>query len=212
LVDDLSTVENGPVRDRFRFFRIRIAFCLTSLFVVRWDSAMAYAMQRSGSETAQRMISTSPRPGAEMKKLAFLLGTWTASDIYEKSRFAPNGGSGSGIYKTVLGPGGFSLLTDYHYQGPHGKRSGHQMLTWDPKQGRYLGCIVTSDSAGSILVEGNWEGPDLVLSGNFESGGIKVSFREVFSAISSATMTLRQYNSIDGAPARLFGTTKFTKQ
>jgi hypothetical protein len=147
-----------------------------------------------------------------MKKLAFLLGTWKASDIYEKNPFAPTGGSGSGIYKTVLGPGGFSLLTDYHYQGPHGQRSGHQMLTWDPKQGHYVGYIVTSDSPGSILVEGNWEGPDLVLSGNFESGEMKVSFREVFSAISPAAMTLRQYNSVDGAPARLFGTTNFIKQ
>jgi hypothetical protein len=148
----------------------------------------------------------------EMEKLAFLLGAWNAIDIYEKSSFAPEGGIGSGVYKTVSGPGGLSLLTDYHYQGPQGESSGHQVLSWDPKEGRYVGYTVTSNSPGFIAVSGNWGGENLVLSGKFEARGMKVSFKQVFSEIAGPTMMLRQYNGINGQPAQLFGTTKFTKQ
>jgi hypothetical protein len=71
---------------------------------------------------------------------------------------------------------------------------------------------VTSGSPGLITVTGNWEGADVVSSGEFEATGMKVSFKQVFSDIAGAMMTLKQYNSIDGAPAQLFGTTKFTRK
>ena len=153
-----------------------------------------------------------PNPGPEMEKLTFLIGTWKASDSYESSPFTPNGGSGSGVYKIVLGPGGFSLVTDYHYQGPHGHSSGHQLLTWDSQRALYRGYIVTSSGTGFTKLTGKWEGPNFVLSGEFEREGMKVAFREVFSDFREGTMTLRQYNSIDGGRAQLFGTTKFTRE
>lgn len=71
---------------------------------------------------------------------------------------------------------------------------------------------MTSGSPGLITVTGNCEGANLVLSGEFEAKRMKVSFKQVFSDIAGATMTLKQYNSIDGAPAQLFGTTKFTRK
>lgn len=169
-------------------------------------------MRQTNDSNTSAQTATVSKPEPEMEKLAFLVGTWNASDIYEKSRFAPNGGSGSGVYHTVPGPGGFSILTDHHYTCPQGESSGHQVLTWDPKQRHYVGYVVTSRSPGCITVTGNWEGPTLVLSGEFEANGMKVSFKEVFSDIAGTTMTLRQYNSIDGAPAQLFGTTKFTRK
>jgi Protein of unknown function (DUF1579) len=207
-----SELDNATHARRGRLYRIAVVCSLTSLLVAGWDALRAYGMQQPDSEKLQAQTATPPKPGREMEKLAFLLGTWAASDTYERSPFTPNGGSGSGVYKTMLGPGGFSLLTDYRYQGPHGETSGHQVLTWDSRQGQYVGYIVTSASPGYILVTGNWEGPNLVLRGDFDSHGMKVRFREVFSDISAVTMMLRQYNSIDAAPAQLFGTTKFTKQ
>jgi hypothetical protein len=38
------------------------------------------------------------------------------------------------------------------------------------------------------------------------------AFNEIFSDITDRTMILRQYNSIDGGPAQLFGTTLFTRK
>jgi hypothetical protein len=70
---------------------------------------------------------------------------------------------------------------------------------------------VTGNSPGSIVVTGNWDGPNFVLTGDFEAQGRRVQFRSVFSDIGSRTMILKQYNSVNGAPAQLFGTTRFTR-
>lgn len=148
----------------------------------------------------------------EMERLAFLAGTWIATDTYERTQFTPNGGTGSGEYKTVLGPGGFSLLTDYHYRSPQGESSGHQVITWSPGRSAYVGCVVTSTSTGLVFLSGNWEGENLVLSGEFKAHGLKVSFKLVYSEIAHRSMTVRQYNSIEGGPSQLFGTSKFKKQ
>lgn len=86
------------------------------------------------------------------------------------------------------------------------------MLTWDERQQRYIGYIVTSRSEGCTLVSGNWEGQNLVLSGEFEFNETKVRFREVSSDISAEGMTLRQYNSVEEAAAQLFGTARFEKE
>jgi len=90
-------------------------------------------------------------PSSEIEKLKFLLGSWRAEDKYESTPIIPGGGSGSGIYKTIFGPGNFSLLTDYSYEGPHGTTSGHQVLTWDAQKEQYAGFVVSSRSPGYIL-------------------------------------------------------------
>jgi uncharacterized protein DUF1579 len=191
---------------------IAMVSCLTSAFVAQSHQVEAGVMRERKNSGVPGQIAALSKPALEMERLAFLVGTWNAIDTYEKSRFVPDGGSGSGVYQTVLGPGGFSILTDYRYTGPQGESSGHQVLTWDPKQQRYVGHVVTSRSPGCITVTGNWEGPNLVLAGEFEANGVQVRFKEVFSDIAGTTMMLRQYNSIDGAPAQLFGTTKFTRK
>jgi hypothetical protein len=148
----------------------------------------------------------------QMEKLEFLLGTWRAADKYEKTPFNPNGGEGSGRYKTITGPGGFSLLTDYEYEAPHGQASGHHILAWDSKRDCYAGCTVTSSFPGCLAFTGNWDGPTFVLSGEFEARGMKIAFRQIFSDMSENGIILRQYNSLDGAPAQLFGTTILSRE
>jgi hypothetical protein len=152
-----------------------------------------------------------PKLAAEMEKLAFLLGTWQAADIYEQSTFNPEGGRGAAAYHTVVGPGGLSILTDYEYEAPHGQSNGHQVLAWDPELGCYVGYIVASSFPGCLAVVGSFEGASFVLSGEFEARGSHIAFRQVFSDIADETMVLRQYNAVDGRAAQLFGTTIFTR-
>jgi hypothetical protein len=66
------------------------------------------------SQRGGPIVETTPELAArqEVQKLAFLMGTWAAEDKYERTPLNPNGGEGSGTYRTILGPGGFSLLTD----------------------------------------------------------------------------------------------------
>src|SRR5215469_13107441 len=170
------------------------------------DKEMNSDRNQSAATTAQ------PKLSPDMERLSFLLGTWHAADKYEKTAFNPNGGKGKGVYRTVIGPGGFSLLTDYEYEAPHGRSNGHYILAWDSRQRCYMGSMVSSSFPGCLSVTANWEDTTLVLTGEFEARGKKVAFRQTFTDITPARMVLRQYNSIDGAPSQLFGTTVFTKE
>jgi len=181
-------------------------------FALIWALPGAFCMQSTKSEKTESPNSSPNNANREIVRLQFMIGIWQASDTYEKNPFAPEGGSGNGIYKTILGPGGFSILTDYRYRGPQGESSGHQVLTWNAEQGCYLGYIVTANSPGVIPVGGHWDGPNFILSGNFKLRGRRVEFKQVFSDIAAESMTLRQYNSVDGAPPQLFGATKFTRK
>jgi len=149
---------------------------------------------------------------AEMDKLRFLVGTWHADDRYEITAINPAGGAGAGHYRIVLGPGDWSLIIDYSYDAPQGRSSGHQVLTWDPKRSCYVGCGVTSRGAGCLEIVGHWEQDTLTLSGQFEFDGRTITFRQAFSDITATTMTSRQFNSVDGGPSQLFGTTIFTRE
>jgi len=187
------------------------------LFVVSTSSlalSSEFIDASSAQESTQRTQSTAsvPKSSPEMDKLAFLIGTWSAADIYEKSPINPNGGQGSGLYKTISGPGGFSLLTDYQYTGPHGESIGHQILTWDPKAAAYIGYLVSSAGPGCTIVIGKFEGPNFVLTGEFDARGRKIAVRLIYSDITDRSMTFKQYNSVDRGPFALFGTTVFTRK
>src|SRR5260370_2226165 len=168
-------------------------------------------MRQAAQNKSPRIVMAAVDPRAEIAKLSFLLGTWREFDIYEKSQFAPSGGTGTVVYKTVWGTGGCPLLTDFEYEGPQGKSTGHQLLTWHPGEERYAGCGVTSAFPGCIMITGNWEGLKLALFGEFEAAGRRVDFRQVFSDIEGRSMLMRQYNSIVGAPRRLYGASKCTR-
>ena len=193
---------------------LRVGFVLAAggLLTAPLAQTSAHDMQQPTGTNAYTQAVTPSKSGSEMERLAFLAGTWIATDTYERTQLTPNGGTGSGEYKTVLGPGGFSLLTDYRYRGPQGESSGHQVTTWDLERNAYIGCVVTSSSTGLVFVSGNWEGQDLVFSGEFKVRGLKVSFKSVYSEITDHSMTVRQYNSIDGGPLQLFGSSKFKKR
>src|SRR5260370_3258478 len=152
-------------------------------------------MRQAAQNKSPRVVMAAVDPRAEIARLSFLLGTWSEFDIYEKSQFAPNGGTGTGVYKTVWGPGGFSLLTDFEYEGPQGKSTGHQLLTWHPSEERYAGCGVTSAFPGCIMITGNWEGLKLALFGAFQAAARKVGFRQVFSDIEGRDRKSTRLNS-----------------
>jgi hypothetical protein len=175
------------------------------------QSSVHDVQQPTGANGSTQAVTPS-KPASQMERLAFLAGTWIATDTYERTQFIPNGGSGSGEYKTVFGPGASSLLTDYRYRGPQGESSGHQVITWDLERKAYVGCAVTSTSTGLVFISGHWEGQNLVLSGEFKAHGLKVNFKSVYSKIANRSMTVRQYNSIDGGPSQLFGTSTVRKQ
>ena len=97
----------------------------------------ASVKRQSNDSYAPLQTATSSKPKPEMERLAFLVGTWNASDTYEKSKFAPNRGTGPVFTAAFRG----------WADSPRGESSGYQVLTLDPKQRHCVGYIVTRGSA-----------------------------------------------------------------
>lgn len=156
--------------------------------------------QQSKDKSASPPEMQIPKPGPEMEKLKFLLGTWETKGGYEKSPMLPEGGAQSGWYKAQLGPGGFSILADFEADGPLGKETGHEIITWDPKQNAYTTIVVGNGFPGANIGTSKWEGPDLVTVHDFDYNGMKIHLRSVYSHIQEKSVHMEESSQTgDGA-------------
>src|SRR5271169_6728943 len=136
------------------------------------------ARQSSNEKPASAAAMQAPQPGPEMVRLQkFYLGTWDYTETYPKGPFAPEGGVNTGVYKSELGPGGFSLINHFHSQGPVGDFEGMLIMTWDPKEKAYKSYIFGNSFSGAVVETGNFEGDALVFHGEMTTGSGKISMR-----------------------------------
>jgi hypothetical protein len=118
-----------------------------TICVVRCCNEQASVKRQSNDSYAPVQTATSSKPKPEMERLAFLVGTWNASDTYEKSKFAPNRGTGPVFTAALRGWADSLSCPSITTQVRRGESSGYQVLTLDPKQRHCVGYIVTRGSA-----------------------------------------------------------------
>jgi hypothetical protein len=147
------------------------------------------------------------KPGPEMEKLKFLLGTWTYTETYEKTPLFPNGGQNTGTYISKLGPGGFSIVNDFHSVGPVGDFQGLDIITWEPAAQSYKSYIFPANGPGVFIRTGRWEGETLVFTLSFE-GESPVALRSVTRQTGKDTAEIHEYYSMGGKPEQLMLTVK----
>ena len=174
-------------------------------------AALAVALGWMAMLGPARAQMAPPKPGPEMEKVKFLVGHWTYTNTYEKSSFHPEGGVGTGVYDARPGPGGFSLILDFSEHTSMGEEIGHGILTWDPKENAYREYVAGNDFPGVYLSTGHWEGEKFVLSGEFDMGGAKITFRDIYSGIAAHSVTIQEFADLPGKPGQLMGTIKATK-
>jgi hypothetical protein len=135
----------------------------------------------------------SPPQSAEMKKLLdSLSGTWRITSESLAGEGAPGGGRSQGKEVFRAGPGGRSLIEEYHSKDASGEVSGLGTVWWDEKARGYraLWCSNRIPSGCVVMARlANWEGDRFVLGDEWESGGRRISFKEVFSDINPASYT-----------------------
>ncbi len=149
----------------------RIEISLSLMTLVAMVVVSVAARQSSSEKPASAAAMQAPQPGPEMVKLQkFYLGTWDYTETYPKGPFAPEGGVNTGVYKSELVPGGFSLINHFHSQGPVGDFEGLLILTWEPKDKAYKSYIFGNDFPGGIVETGNFEGDALVFRGELTTG------------------------------------------
>ena len=179
---------------------VALVFCL----------ATVVAQEHGKDKNGQGEAYPQPKPGPEMEKLKFQLGTWKTVEKHEASPgFA--GGEGSGIMTVRPGPGGLSLITEYNSTGAVGKFAGHGLLFWDAEAKVYKNYWLDNFTAGSMEMTGRWEGKDLVLTGQMKQMGKTYTFKEVITDISPTAHTMKMYMG-EGGPEALVMTLKLVKQ
>jgi len=140
-----------------------------------------------------------PKPGPEMDRLKFLVGSFSLNGEYLKSSMIPQGGKSAGWYKGQLGPAGFSVIADFESDGPLGKEIGHQVFTWDPKQSAYT-VVTVGNFPGAIIGKAHWEGENLITESEFEFGGTKMSNRAIYSKVQDKSIHIEESSRMGDSP------------
>src|SRR5689334_21951304 len=121
------------------------------------------------------------KPGPEMQKLTKMLaGTWSTAEKFEVNEMMPQGGKGSGTAVIKPGPGGLSLVEDYHSHGGLGSFSGHGVFWWDEKAKGYRSVWCDTMTPGGCAVAnglGSWEGDSLVFNDEQDMMGKKTTMK-----------------------------------
>ena len=166
------------------------------------------------SEPAMSMGMPMAKPSPDMGKMAkMLVGTWTTSETFEVSEMMPNGGKGTGMAVIKPGPGGLSIVEDYHSHGGPVPFAGHGVFWWDEKAQAFKDVWCDNMTPGGctfINGVGKWEGNDLVFNDEQEMMGKKMAMKEVLSP-SGASVTMTMSSSEAGAPMKKMMTIKYTK-
>ncbi len=166
--------------------------------------------QEKAAQPSSEMPYPMPKPGAEMKKLDFLLGQWQTVEAHESMPgFA--GGKGQGKTSTQLGPGGLSIFTDYQSTGVVGVFQGRGIITWEATEKAYRTFWFDNMQAGSMTMAGQWEGNDLVFMGDLNMMGQMVKFKQVYTEITPRSYTIKMY-VIEGSETKLVMTMKSAKK
>jgi hypothetical protein len=131
-----------------------------------------------------------PQPADAIQTLTnALAGTWTTSEKYEPVGPTPHGGMGKGEAVWRPGPGGFTLLEEYHAQTPIGELFGFGIVWWDStRELQHLWCINVNPTGcemfpGPPLPGPKWDGKQLLIDTEVVLGGKKFSWREVIGDI-----------------------------
>jgi Protein of unknown function (DUF1579) len=183
------------------------------LAVVLLGAVGSAAQLAAGTSQA---TAAAPQPGAEMQRLtSALAGRWSIRMAFEPDASSPAGDVGRGTEVWRPGPGGRSLIEDFHARHRDRTLSGMGVIWWDARAQGYRvvwcssglagGCFITSDLA-------RWEaGGQFVITSEFDRESRKVAYREVFSDLAAASFTQTIYEGDPGGKLRLVLTIHATR-
>ena len=169
--------------------------------------------QRAEKKQATEQSSPAAKPGeAEMKRLGFYVGDWSYTETYPKSAMYPQGATNTGIYTSKLGPGGNSLINEFHSRGTAGDFEGLLVMTWNPRERKYKSYIFGNSFPGAVIETGAFEGQKLVFRGEFPTNGVVLKLHNATWLGPSGKLISEEYISSNGAPETLLVRVEATKQ
>jgi hypothetical protein len=146
------------------------------------------------SPAPQTTGTSLPTPAPDLQSLTrALAGKWNASEKYEAAGPTPTGGAGQGETVWRSGPGGFTLLEEYHSNTPVGELFGFGLIWWDQtKSLQHMWCININPTGCEMFPPPprsgpKWDGKQLVIDTEVEIAGKKFVWHEAISDISATS-------------------------
>src|ERR1700682_3768268 len=171
--------------------------------------------KKASTKSEMPMGMPMPKAPPQMEEFAkVIVVTCNSSESFEVSEMMPKGGKGHGIAVIKEGPGGLSIIEDYHSRGGMGAFAGHGVFWWDDKANGYKSVWCDNTSAASCVVSsglGKWEGNDVVFNDEQEMMGKKMAMKEVYTDMKPSSFTMTIDGSQDGGAMKRQMTIKYTK-
>jgi hypothetical protein len=156
-----------------------------------------------------------PQPNPEIKRLVEAFsGAWSITVKVEPNESLPKGGVGTGEEVWRPGPGGLSLIEDYHSTGDEGEISGLGVAWWDHDAQRYqvMWCDSSNPQGCIVMKQGaRWEGREMVATDEWAKNGKTLAFKEVFSDITPTSFKQSLYQRESGGELKRIVTILATK-
>jgi len=153
--------------------------------------------------------ATPPKPGPEVQKLAYYVGTWKSEGEAKASSFGP-AGKFSGTDTCEWFAGGFHLMCRGEGTGPQGKMTDLGIFAYDAEAKTYtyhgISSLGESEDAKGSLTGDTWT---WLAEGKVAGKPAKFRFTEV--QVSPTSYTFKFENSVGGGPWTVIEEGKATK-
>jgi Protein of unknown function (DUF1579) len=143
--------------------------------------------------------SQQPKPGAEIQKLAYYLGTWEGAGEAKDGPFGP-GGKLSSTTTCEWFAGGFHLVCRGEEHGPTGKRTFLNIRGYDEKTKGYTEYSVSDLGESEYNTGGTIVGNKRTFTFAIDAGGKPTQLRYVEVQVSPTLFTYQAAASTDGGP------------
>jgi len=189
-----------------------IIVCICSLALSISSFAQAPTATPVTTTPGQPATAQQSKPGLEVQRLAYYLGTWRGEGETKGGPFGPAGKLSSTMTCDWFA-GGFHLVCRGEERGPTGKRTFLNILAYDEKAKAYTEYGISSLGESEYSTGGSIVGNKRTFVKDLDSGvegkHTKLTYTEV--QMSPTLYTYQAEASINGGPSTVIAEGKITK-
>jgi len=174
--------------------------------------AATLAMSTTPTPSGQPATAQQLKPGPEVQRLAYYLGTWNGQGQTKGGPFGPAGKLSSTISCDWFA-GGFHLVCRGEERGPTGKRTFLNILAYDEKAKAYTEYGISSLGDSEYSTGGSIVGNKRIFVKDLDSNaeGKPIKLRYIEEQVSPTLYTYQAEASIAGGPWTVIAEGKITK-
>ena len=195
---------------------LELAFVgLCAVTLIAQDAAAPAKPKAAKPKEAAGASMPMPKPSPEMTKMIKAMsGNWKVVEQHDPNPMMPNGGTGQGTAKLWAGPGGLSLMENYHSAGAIGGGfNGFGTFWWDPKAQAYRGtwCDNMTPNGCDTAGTSKWDGDKLIGTMESEMNGQKMMSKFIYSDFKPDSFTMTMEMGPDANSMKKAMTITYTK-